>query len=91
MVAARPTAAFYSLSTLNVPTRRPQAVIAELKKDPTVGQGFAQWEEVSGVGVKVRRGPIGVMLGLAPFNCAPAHGRYAYSAPRRYAYSAPRP
>ena len=27
------------------------AVIAELKKDPTVGQGFAQWEDVSGVGV----------------------------------------
>ena len=51
-----------------------QAVIAELRKDPTVGGGFAQWGEVSGVGAKVRRGPIGVMLGLAPFNCAPPRG-----------------
>lgn len=46
------------------------AAIAELRKDPSVGQGFSQWEVVSGVGVRVRRGPIGVMLGLAPFNCA---------------------
>lgn len=57
-----------------------QAVIAELKKDPTVGQGFAQWEEVSGVGVKVRRGPIGVMLGLAPFNY-PLNEMYAMLIP----------
>jgi hypothetical protein len=46
------------------------AAIAELRKDPSVGQGFSQWEVVSGVGVRVRRGPIGVLLGLAPFNCA---------------------
>ena len=43
------------------------AAIAELKKDPTVGQGFSEWGETSGVGVRVRRGPIGVMLALAPF------------------------
>lgn len=44
------------------------AAIAQLRKDPTVGQGFSEWGVVSGVGVRVRRGPIGVMLGLAPFN-----------------------
>ena len=44
------------------------AAIAQLRKDPTVGQGFSEWDTVSGVGVRVRRGPIGVMLGLAPFN-----------------------
>ena len=44
--------------------------IAELRKDASVGQGcgFSEWTEVSGVGVRVRRGPIGVMLALAPFN-----------------------
>ena len=57
-----------------------KAVIAELKKDPTVGQGFKQWEDVSGVGVKVRRGPIGVMLGLAPFNY-PLNEMYAMLIP----------
>ena len=57
-----------------------QSVIAELKKDPTVGQGFAKWSDVSGVGVKVRRGPIGVMLGLAPFNY-PLNEMYAMLMP----------
>merc|ERR1719201_2954037 len=56
------------------------AVIAELRKDPTVGQGFAQWEVVSGVGVRVRRGPIGVMLALAPFNY-PLNEMYAMLIP----------
>ena len=55
------------------------AVIAELKRDPNLGGGFASWTEVSGVGVRMRRGPVGVMLALAPFNyplnemCAPPH------------------
>ena len=44
------------------------AVIAELKRDPNLGGGFASWTEVSGVGVRMRRGPVGVMLALAPFN-----------------------
>merc|ERR1719478_1747938 len=57
-----------------------KAVIAEIKKDPTVGQGFAQWEETGGVGVKVRRGPIGVLLGLAPFNY-PLNEMYAMLIP----------
>ena len=56
------------------------AVIAELRKDPTVGQGFSQWEVVSGVGVRVRRGPIGVMLALAPFNY-PLNEMYAMLIP----------
>jgi len=56
------------------------AAIAELKKDPTIGQGFAQWGEVSGVGVRVRRGPIGVMLALAPFNY-PLNEMYAMLIP----------
>ena len=30
------------------------AAIAELRRDPTVGQGFSQWEVVSGVGVRAR-------------------------------------
>ena len=57
-----------------------QAAIAQLKKDPTVGQGLSQWEEVSGFGVKVRRGPIGVLLGLAPFNY-PLNEMYAMLIP----------
>lgn len=56
------------------------AVIAELRKDPTVGQGFSEWEVVSGVGVRVRRGPIGVMLALAPFNY-PLNEMYAMLIP----------
>ena len=44
------------------------AAIEQLKKDPTMGQGFSEWGEVSGVGVRVRRGPIGVMLGRAPLS-----------------------
>ena len=56
------------------------AAIAELKKDPTIGQGFSNWEVVSGVGVKVRRGPIGVMLALAPFNY-PLNEMYAMLIP----------
>jgi glyceraldehyde-3-phosphate dehydrogenase (NADP+) len=57
-----------------------KAAIAELKKDPTIGQGFSQWSEVSGFGVKTRRGPIGVMLGLAPFNY-PLNEMYAMLIP----------
>lgn len=57
-----------------------KAAIAALQKDPTVGQGFAQWEEVSGVGAKVRRGPIGVLMGLAPFNY-PLNEMYAMLIP----------
>ena len=56
------------------------AVIAEVRKDPTIGQGFAHWSVVSGVGVKVRRGPIGVMLGLSPFNY-PLNEMYAMLIP----------
>ena len=51
------------------------AVIAQLRRDPSVGvelPGHAPpttgWCDVSGVGVRVRRGPVGVLLGLAPFN-----------------------
>lgn len=57
-----------------------KAAIAELKKDPTIGQGFSQWSEVSGFGVKTRRGPVGVMLGLAPFNY-PLNEMYAMLIP----------
>merc|ERR1719409_663851 len=56
------------------------AAIAEVRKDPTIGQGFSQWEVVSGVGVRVRRGPIGVMLALAPFNY-PLNEMYAMLIP----------
>ena len=56
------------------------ATIAELKKDPTIGQGFSQWGETGGVGVRVRRGPIGVMLALAPFNY-PLNEMYAILIP----------
>jgi len=54
--------------------------IAELKKDPSVGQGFSEWSVISGVGVRVRRGPIGVMLALAPFNY-PLNEMYAMLIP----------
>ena len=58
-----------------------RAAIAEIKKDPTVGQGFKEWEEIAGgVGVKVRRGPVGVLLGLAPFNY-PLNEMYGASQP----------
>jgi len=58
-----------------------KAALAELKKDATVGQGFAQWTEISGgVGVKTRRGPLGIMLGLAPFNY-PLNEMYAMLIP----------
>jgi glyceraldehyde-3-phosphate dehydrogenase (NADP+) len=56
------------------------ATIAALKADPTLGQGFNGWTEVSGVSVRVRRGPIGVMLGLAPFNY-PLNEMYAMLIP----------
>lgn len=56
------------------------ASIAELKKDPTVGQGFSEWGETGGVGVRVRRGPLGVMLALAPFNY-PLNEMYAILIP----------
>ena len=56
------------------------ATIAALKADPTLGQGFKDWTEVSGVSVRVRRGPIGVMLGLAPFNY-PLNEMYAMLIP----------
>ena len=56
------------------------AAIAELKKDPTIGQGFSEWAVTSGVGVRVRRGPIGVMLALAPFNY-PLNEMYAMLIP----------
>lgn len=56
------------------------AAIAELRRDPAVCSGFAQWEVVSGVGVRVRRGPIGVMLALAPFNY-PLNEMYAMLIP----------
>ena len=56
------------------------ASIEELRNDPTIGQGFAQWGETSGVGVRVRRGPIGVMLALAPFNY-PLNEMYAILIP----------
>ena len=56
------------------------AAIAELKRDPTINQGFSQWSEISGFGVKTRRGPVGVMLGLAPFNY-PLNEMYAMLIP----------
>jgi len=56
------------------------AVIKALRADPTVGVGFKDWTEVSGVSVRVRRGPIGVMLGLAPFNY-PLNEMYAMLIP----------
>ena len=43
-----------------------QELMSDLDKN--VLQGFKTWEDTGGVGVKVRRGPIGIMLGLAPFN-----------------------
>eukprot|EP00967_Tisochrysis_lutea_P156039 scaffold313647_cov31-Tisochrysis_lutea.AAC.2 len=57
-------------------------VIAELRKDASVSQGcgMGDWTEVSGVGVRVRRGPIGVMLALAPFNY-PLNEMYAMLIP----------
>jgi glyceraldehyde-3-phosphate dehydrogenase (NADP+) len=55
-------------------------VIDQLKKDPTLSGGFADWTAVSGVTAKVRRGPIGVMLALAPFNY-PLNEMYAMLIP----------
>ncbi|KAG8464508.1 hypothetical protein KFE25_009876 [Diacronema lutheri] len=54
--------------------------IKELKADPTVRMGFAKFTEVSGVACQVRRGPVGVMLGLAPFNY-PLNEMYAMLIP----------
>ena len=56
------------------------AVITELRSDPSLGSGFSEWSSVSGVGVRVRRGPIGVMLALAPFNY-PLNEMYAMLIP----------
>jgi len=56
------------------------AVIKELRADPTIKMGFNSWTEVSGVTAQVRRGPIGVMLGLAPFNY-PLNEMYAILIP----------
>jgi len=56
------------------------ALIAELKRDPNLGQGLAGWTTVSGVGVRMRRGPLGVMLALAPFNY-PLNEMYAMLIP----------
>ncbi len=59
------------------------ATIGELRADagapglPCDGPG---WCDVSGVGVRVRRGPIGVFLGLAPFNY-PLNEMYAMLIP----------
>ena len=55
-------------------------VIAELKRDPNLGVGLAGWTTVSGVGVRMRRGPVGVMLALAPFNY-PLNEMYAMLIP----------
>jgi glyceraldehyde-3-phosphate dehydrogenase (NADP+) len=55
-------------------------VILELKRDPTISGGFAKWTELSGVACQMRRGPIGVMLGLAPFNY-PLNEMYAMLIP----------
>jgi glyceraldehyde-3-phosphate dehydrogenase (NADP+) len=55
------------------------AVIEQLKTDPS-GGSFRDWTVVSGVGVRVRRGPIGVMLGLAPYNY-PLNEMYAMLIP----------
>eukprot|EP00306_Pavlova_sp_CCMP459_P005641 CAMPEP_0185156494 /NCGR_PEP_ID=MMETSP1139-20130426/1155_1 /TAXON_ID=298111 /ORGANISM="Pavlova sp., Strain CCMP459" /LENGTH=606 /DNA_ID=CAMNT_0027721493 /DNA_START=15 /DNA_END=1834 /DNA_ORIENTATION=+ len=57
-----------------------KAVITEIRADPTIKQGMAAWTEVSGVCAQVRRGPIGVMLGLAPFNY-PLNEMYAMLIP----------
>mmetsp|Transcript_66328 Transcript_66328/g.110214 ORF Transcript_66328/g.110214 Transcript_66328/m.110214 type:complete len:564 (+) Transcript_66328:36-1727(+) len=59
-----------------------RSAISEIKADPTIRQGFgfAEWSEVSGVSVRVRRGPVGVMLGLAPFNY-PLNEMYAMLIP----------
>ncbi|KAJ1622980.1 Aldehyde/histidinol dehydrogenase [Pavlovales sp. CCMP2436] len=54
--------------------------IAELRANPTLGTGFTKFTEVSGVACQVRRGPVGVMLGLAPFNY-PLNEMYAMLIP----------
>ena len=56
------------------------AVIKTLRTDPSVGQAFGEWTQVSGVTVRVRRGPLGVMLALAPFNY-PLNEMYAMLIP----------
>jgi glyceraldehyde-3-phosphate dehydrogenase (NADP+) len=56
------------------------AVISALRADANLGQGFGSWQVVEGVGVRVRRGPIGVLLGMAPFNY-PLNEMYAILMP----------
>jgi len=45
-----------------------------------VGEEYREWTDVSGTTVRVRRGPLGVMLGLAPFNY-PLNEMYAMLIP----------
>ena len=52
--------------------------IASLKK--SVGEGLGEWTTVSGTRAKVRRGPVGVNLMLAPFNY-PLNEMYAMLIP----------
>mmetsp|Transcript_53922 Transcript_53922/g.107180 ORF Transcript_53922/g.107180 Transcript_53922/m.107180 type:complete len:245 (-) Transcript_53922:87-821(-) len=56
------------------------AAIKALRSDPSVGNPYQEWTDVSGVAVRVRRGPIGVMLALAPFNY-PLNEMYAMLIP----------
>jgi glyceraldehyde-3-phosphate dehydrogenase (NADP+) len=55
------------------------ASIAELKKESEHGH-FASWTTVSGFAARVRRGPLGVVLFLAPFNY-PLNEMYAMLIP----------
>ena len=52
--------------------------IASLKR--SVGEGLGEWTSVSGTRAKVRRGPVGVNLMLAPFNY-PLNEMYAMLIP----------
>lgn len=54
--------------------------IKELRDDPTLRVGFSKFTDISGVTCQVRRGPVGVMLGLAPFNY-PLNEMYAMLIP----------
>merc|ERR1719217_1391204 len=56
-----------------------EAVITELEASDS-NESFAQWTTVSGVRGRVRRGPVGVTMMLAPFNY-PLNEMYAMLIP----------
>jgi len=57
-----------------------RAAISEVRKDPSMCSGLAEWTELSGTRARARRGPVGVLLGLAPFNY-PLNEMYAMLMP----------